>query len=272
VKQVTVIIPIYKSEPDNLEKNSFFQCQKILGHYPVFLVAPAGLDVSFYTNNFPSINVKFFDSSYFNSTLSYNRLMLAPSFYSAWSDYEYMLIYQLDAYVFKDELKIWCEKGFDYVGAPVHNFILDNFTPEIEIATLNGGFSLRKIASFLQILHSFHFIYSLKDLLNANLKNSLFLGPFRALYFFLTGNNTYFLLNKYDRNEDYFWAIIAPQKNQSFKVASVNESLQFSFDNKPEKSFELANKKLSFGCHAIDKNITFWKKHITLLDAEENYL
>ena len=190
--------------------------------------------------------------------------MLSPSFYSAWSDFEYMLIYQLDAYVFKDELEIWCDKGFDYIGAPVHNFILDNFTSEIEIATLNGGFSLRKIASFLQILHSFHFIYSFKDLLNANLKNSFFLGPFKALNYFLTGNNTYFRLNKYDRNEDYFWAFIAPQKDKSFKVASVSESLQFSFDNKPEKSFELANKTLPFGCHAIDKNIAFWKTKILI--------
>ena len=29
-----------------------------------------------------------------------------------------MLIYQLDAYVFKDELLNWANKGYDYIGAP----------------------------------------------------------------------------------------------------------------------------------------------------------
>ena len=268
MKKVAIIIPIYKSEPDSLEKLSLDQCQKILGHYPVYIVAPEGLDISFYVQHFPSIKVEFFDASFFISTVSYNRLMLSPNFYSMWSDYEFILIYQLDAYVFRDELKLWCEKDFDYIGAPVHDFKLDNFTPEIEIATLNGGFSLRKISSFLQILHSFHFIYSFKDLLKANTHQNLFLGPLKALKYFLTGNNTYFRFNKYDRNEDYFWAFIAPQKNKSFKVAPINESLQFGFDNKPDKSFELANKTLPFGCHAIDKNIEFWK---TLILKNEDY-
>lgn len=194
--------------------------------------------------------------------------MLSPNFYATWAAYEYMLIYQLDAYVFRDELEFWCQKKFDYIGSPVHNFILDNFSPEIEIATLNGGFSLRKISSFMKILNSFHFIYSFKDLLKANTNQNLLLGPIKALKYFLTGNNTYYRFNKYDRNEDYFWAFIAPKKNKSFKVAPISESLQFGFDNKPEKSFELTNKKLPFGCHAIDKNFAFWKNYITIQNVE----
>lgn len=50
--------------------------------------------------------------------MGYNRLMLSEDLYSAFSNYEYILICQSDAYIFRDELKEWCEAGYDYVGAP----------------------------------------------------------------------------------------------------------------------------------------------------------
>lgn len=98
--------------------------------------------------------------------------MLSVNFYRSFKEYEFMLIYQLDSYVFRDELLDWCEKDYDYIGAPVHNFILDNFSQRIDIATLNGGFSLRKINSALRVLSSFRFIYSFKDLLKANIASN----------------------------------------------------------------------------------------------------
>ena len=29
-----------------------------------------------------------------------------------------MLIYQLDAFVFQDDLAYWCQQNYDYIGAP----------------------------------------------------------------------------------------------------------------------------------------------------------
>ncbi len=263
MKKVVVVIPIYKAIPTEIELISLNQCIKILGDHPISIVAPLNLDISSYTHRFNQLHVIRFNSYFFQNTLSYNRLLLSVNFYRSFKEYEFMLIYQLDAYVFRDELLDWCEKDYDYIGAPVHNFILDNFSQRIDIATLNGGFSLRKINSALRVLSSFRFIYSFKDLLKANIaSNGRLIGFFKAMKFYLTGNNTLEKLNRYDRNEDYFWALICPKLFNWYTVASVNEALSFSFDNQPELSFEMASFKLPFGCHAFEKDNEFWKQLI----------
>lgn len=93
--------------------------------------------------------VRYFNEQYFDSVKSYNELMLSVDFYRSFREYQYMLIYQLDAFVFEDQLEYWCNKGYDYIGAP---WIKANkkFHPTCG----NGGFSLRKIDSFIQLLES----------------------------------------------------------------------------------------------------------------------
>ena len=44
--------------------------------------------------------------------------MLSPEFYRRFSDTDYILVCQLDAYIFRDELLSWCKKEYDYIGAP----------------------------------------------------------------------------------------------------------------------------------------------------------
>ena len=42
--------------------------------------------------------------------------MVSPLFYLNFKKYRYLLIYQLDALVFRDELLEWCSKEIDYIG------------------------------------------------------------------------------------------------------------------------------------------------------------
>lgn len=271
MKKAIVVIPVFKSIPDESELISYKQCLKILGKYPIMLIVPKGLDTSYYERLHDELVIEEFDSTFFQSTRTYNQLLLSKAFYRRFESYTYMLIHQLDAYVFRDELKQWCDKGYDYIGAPVHKFRLDKFTEPIPIATLNGGFSLRKIQSALRVLSSFRFIYTFSDIWRANVKEyGKIVGSLKALKYYFLGNNTYKTFNKYDRNEDLFWAVIAPHKISWFKVAPVNESLYFGFDNKPEKSFEMANGHLPFGCHSFEKHRYFWKDHISFSSHEEN--
>lgn len=64
------------------------------------------------------ISVKCFERHFFTSVEGYNKLCYNIDFYSAFRNYDYMLIYQLDAWVFRNELQMWCEKGYDYIGSP----------------------------------------------------------------------------------------------------------------------------------------------------------
>jgi hypothetical protein len=270
MKPVVVVIPIYKAIPNELENCSFLNCLNILRNHPIYIVAPKLLDLSFYTNINSEITIIRFEDYYFESIQGYNQLMLSKKFYSSFLDFEFILIHQLDAYVFRDDLIQWCTLNYDFIGAPVFNFKSDIYSQNTEVATLNGGLSLRKTKTAISVLNSFHLIYPFKSLLQKNWEESKFKGIIKALYFFLFGNNTYHLFNSYDRNEDIFWAIKCQEIIKNYKVPEVGISVKFSIDNYPERAFEIGNNTLPFGCHAFDKNIEFWKKYLTLLDAEKN--
>lgn len=113
--RVIIVIPIYKKSLNANEAKSLAQCQKVLHQYPIIFVAPESLEADF----IPTENkVERFDDAYFKSPKTYNKLLINPLFYERFIAYEFMLIHQLDAYVFKDELEKWCQKGYDYIGAP----------------------------------------------------------------------------------------------------------------------------------------------------------
>ena len=115
---VKVIIPIYKNTFTATEKRSLMQAYDILKAYPLVVIKPESLDLSELQAEFPRLTFTSFDDAYFKGISGYNRLMLASGFYERFLDSTYILIYQLDAFVFRDELKEWCSKGYDYIGAP----------------------------------------------------------------------------------------------------------------------------------------------------------
>src|SRR5476651_1552466 len=115
---VAVVIPIYKKKPDSNELMSLKQCLSVLKNYPIIFLGPANLDTTVYQKLCNSTPFKMitFDEFYFGSIDGYNQLMLSPGFYKSFLDYKFILIYQLDAYVFKDELTYWCNQNYDFIG------------------------------------------------------------------------------------------------------------------------------------------------------------
>ena len=142
--KVAVVIPAYKSELTELEKISLKQVRRVLENYPQIFFAPEKFSYCDHTLTF--------ERQYFDSVQSYCRLMMSPHFYEAFSDYEYILVYQLDAFVFYDALEDFCRLGYDYIGAPWPRYSWSGDrkprTPQVG----NGGFSLRKVASFHSLL------------------------------------------------------------------------------------------------------------------------
>ena len=86
--------------------------------------------------------------------------MLDPYLYNQFSHYDYMLLYQLDAFAFSNRLLEFCKMGYDYIGAPVERYAKDWKAVGCNIG--NGGFSLRKIASMIRILEQKEYIYARK--------------------------------------------------------------------------------------------------------------
>jgi hypothetical protein len=112
---------VYKQFPTTAEQASFLQLLAVLGGHDLYLVVPESLATEYYGGLFghgPRVAVERFADRYFRNIEGYNALMLSPDFYGRFSNYDYVLIYQLDAWVFKDELQYWCGQGYDYIGAP----------------------------------------------------------------------------------------------------------------------------------------------------------
>lgn len=230
-----VAIPVYKPVPSDSEKLSLEQASKVLGQYNIALFCPESLEISSYLKICPQAQVIRFEDAYFEGIAGYNRLMFSTHFYRTFWEYDYLLIYQLDAFVFRDELSEWCTKGYDYVGAP---WIVPPPLTKKPIVNLqkcfvnrvgNGGLSLRKVKS--------HY------------RNVLFFRP--ILRFFL-------------KNEDMFWGLALYFLNPFFRRPSALEALHFAFELEPRQCYQKIG-QLPFGVHAWEKyDAGFWEAFIRL--------
>lgn len=263
-----IVIPVYKDCPNDNEIKSFKQLLKILSHYPILLVTHKELDLSVYLsmglNNNVEVGTEFFNKEFFINISSYNKLCMDVSFYCRFQKYNFILLYQLDCYVFKDELEYWCSKSYDYIGAPWFS----NHESYEEGACLmsvgNGGFSLRKIDTFVKVLSSkgnaYTFIksYKLNKLIGGNL--------FVFLRMILRGykNNISWLIKEWDDAEDIFFCQVLDSTRFRLNKPDAELAINFSFEKSPSYLFLKNHNKLPFGCHAWEKYQfdSFWFKYI----------
>lgn len=234
-KDIAIVVPVYKVQISNIERNVLVHGATILSKYPLVLVHPKNLDLSVYKELVPHAQFISFAKDYFKSLAGYNKLLINDSFYRAFSSFQYLLIFQLDAWVFEDSLLEWCRKGYDYIGAPW----LEEPTPGKTSAIIpftklcinrvgNGGLSLRKVSSHRHIANR--------------------LKPLSRFYHY---------------NEDVFWSMIVPMVFRSYRKPSVLEALHFAFEHRPEECYKKIENQLPFGCHAWERNEKeFWGQYI----------
>ncbi|MET0463961.1 MAG: DUF5672 family protein [Chitinophagaceae bacterium] len=224
-----VIIPVYKSDLTPAESFSLQQCTRILGNHEIRLIAPDGLEID---RTFSHLPVTRFAGRSFASLQGYNELMLSPAFYAAFLDYEYILIHQLDALVFRDELNYWCNLGFDYYGAPwvrkEWSGKYFNLFGLLKQKVGNGGFCLRKTATFYKMAKR--------------------ISPIAPYIRF---------------GEDIFWCNYGRLFNRKFRILDENSARRFAFEEEPRQLWEINANQLPFGCHAFEKNDPlFWKEQL----------
>lgn len=231
--QVAVIIPVYKAELSAVEKGALLQCKKVLGRYSIQLLAPASLDLSSYFELLErEVPVKRFKNSYFKSVKGYSRLLLSRKFYKAFLEFDYILIYQLDAWVFSDKLQEWVNKGYDYIGAPW-----------VEIPPAGGKVPLINLS---------------KCLINKVGNGGLSLRRVRAHYNWAIWTRIIFFL--LPKNEDFIWTLFT-----NMRKPDVQEALHFAFELDPRGSLKRTKEILPFGCHAWEKyDPAFWHPFITI--------
>lgn len=243
------------------EEISLLHLNYHLGQFDRFFIAPEHQDI-----DVSGFKTKRFSADYFGSVDAHRRLLFSASFYEAFADYQFVLIYHLDALVFSNELVKWCEAGFDYIAAP---WIKHPDAPyfgnaEYEGKVGNGGFSLRRVQSFFEVLNSRkrwrnpfrRVIHELVHGTSYERRRSL-VNFFR--YWRPEHNGVRNEMASFSRNEDHFWPNHAAHYYPPFKVAPVEIALQFAFECVPAYCFELNGKRLPFGCHAWSRyDRSFW--------------
>lgn len=257
MKNCIVIFPLYQA-PTALElaflENGIQQTQG----YKQVIAAPEGLNIDHSFGLLQQLEVKRFAKHFFESISGYNQLLLTKDFYNAFKLFDYMLIHQADVYLFRNDLQLWCEKNYDYIGAPwfrpqyLNRGVLFRLWLQVKLAFKqnklygnrynkagNGGLSLRKTSSALKVL--------------TTVEPSL--------------------LKKYTNdpgsefNEDIFWSLEAPNILADYAIPDLTEALQFAIEFEPAKAYQHIGQNLPFGCHApLKHDVTFWKKFIPAIN------
>ena len=257
MKSCVIVFPLYQA-PTEIELAFLENGLKLTAGFKQVIVAPEGLIIDPNFGDLQQLEVKRFAKHYFEGINGYNQLMLSSAFYKAFSLFDYILVHQADVYLFRNEVALWCEKNYDYVGAPwfrpdhLNRGLLYNLWLKLKLSFKknkvygqrynkvgNGGFSLRKIATALQVLEK--------------------VEPA--------------LLRKYqqndgsDYNEDIFWSLEAPLVIPNYRIPDLREGMEFAIEFHPEAAYQFLGQKLPFGCHAPLKYPQFWQKFIPIIKS-----
>ena len=88
MSKVAIVIPVYKNEMSPYEAISLQQCFAVLGNYPIVFICPKNMEMgSFHLDYRRKAQFLFFDNDNFESTTTYNRMMLSVWFYSHFINY-----------------------------------------------------------------------------------------------------------------------------------------------------------------------------------------
>ncbi len=272
--KVAIVIPIYKAQADMNEEISFKRSLDVFASRQIVLLAPDGLNISYYfeiaqKKNY-ELTVSYFPPYFFTDVSHYNQLMMSIDFYNRFVDWDYVLIYQLDAYVFYDKLDYWCLQRFDYIGAPwFENY--QSYEDGCDLWTVgNGGFSLRKIPAFIDILKRKIPVKSWEKLKDdyqiSTLKGLSRMIAILQVLFRIAGykNTINYWKKQCGDNEDFFWTVYLDKLGIGLKIPKAMQAVDFAFEQSPSYLFQINGNKLPFGCHAWHRYEyeTFWEKYV----------
>lgn len=223
-----IALTIYRP-PTTTEWLSIRCLRSVLGDFNGYLVKPRGLDFSL-----PWMTDAELPEKHFASKKTYGLLLASPEFYRIFASFEWALIYQPDCLVFRNNLLEWCEQPFDYISSTCLSEY--NWFATADFVGF-GGLSLRRVRKFSQITES---LASSTASWSSHCSDMLTYGA-----------------------EDVWWNLSARKYDESFRVASVNISLAFSFNGDPNPYMQrLKSPAPPFGCHdflSLGRFLFYWK-------------
>ena len=213
--RAVVVIPLYREKLEWYEEISLRQAMKLFSQEDCIFILLEGASYDYIPtgDNFHSL---YFNKSFFTGVDAYSRLLLSPDFYRYFMAYEYMLIYQLDAFAFDNRLAEFCNLGYDYYGAPWprecgENYIEDNV---VWHNVGNGGFSLRRVQACYDLVRRYQA-----------------------------------QMNHLNLPEDVMISYYGHFSENDFKIAPVSVAYSFAGELNPVRAWHKNGQQLPFCCH-----------------------
>jgi hypothetical protein len=157
-----------------------------------------------------------------------------------------MLTYELDAWVFRDELLYWCEQGWDYIGAPWFEGFYECTEDSPVLGVGNSGFSLRSIPSMRLALMSMG-VRRLKRILGDIVKRR---ESFRnSIARLRSWEKFYEPFHGWICSDDLYWCLEMAPRFRWFRIAPYDIASRFSFEANAPRLYAENGQNLPFGCH-----------------------
>lgn len=298
-----IFIPLYKTEWSSAETKSVERCISLLHNFHFFFGYKSNQAPELCSSNFsthlPSLqswNYLPIDPIWLSSAKAYSQLMLNPCFYRLFLPWNYLLVFQPDAWILNGNLSYWISKHFTYIGAPWCPTLGPNKDCPIT-GVGNGGLSLRNIPETINVLTSSE--YSRKPILSAceladylNLfkrytMHSIYIKPIvfmaRLFLYVITlllyplgfRNNLAFLANA-GMNEDIILGHYSQRVCKWIRIPDVSMAAHFSLESNASQIAEAFSVDVPFGCHAWEKRdksffIGRYKSFFSSLHDENSY-
>lgn len=254
MNKLKIIIPVYRATLKPEEEGAMDNNIRMLSRWTVVLLKPKGLDISWMEKKYPQAEVVEVSDEWLGTkrgVAGYNAMMMSADFYRMFSDCEFILICQTDAWIFRDETVEWMSRPFDLVAAPWITWPLYSYFPFSLFTVLrrrltprnkmlrsdtyghvgNGGLSLRRVASFISVCETHA----------------------REAVEFIEARNSM-------HNEDVFFALVTTE----LRVPTTEEAMTFAIDVKPTVCYKKLGNSLPMGCHGYRHRSRwgFWKRFI----------
>lgn len=208
-KSVMILIPIYRETLSKVEVLSLHRTRQVLDSHLVSFVAPECMRKFLAAKEFEAV---YFPDKCMNSLSAYNRLLMSRDLYERFQEFEYILICQLDVWVFHDSINDFVDLHYDYIGAPT--LVRMNEQGEPELFGANGGFSLRRVSTFMRIL-------------DAHKEEAV----------------------QWTGNEDEFFSFCGEKYPKEFRVAPKDIAMRFAFDRFSRYMYRKNQKRLPMAWH-----------------------
>lgn len=146
-----IVIITHKERLSGIDEQSFKRVFNVFnGKRDIKLILKDNISYDYYEKykekyDFEIIKV---NHEWLDSLWSYNSMSCSKEFWEMFTDYDYVLTYHTDCWVFDDRLDYFMNFGYDWYGAP---------WPFLNNLVGNSGFSLRRVSKMLEITSKYKF-------------------------------------------------------------------------------------------------------------------